>query len=377
MKNNKVLGAILALSLTFTACGGGDGLEVDKMPTDTFEGVLELQRGNDDYLGTHLLTTEDGEVVPLRSLDLNLSKKDYLGNLVKIEGAFNTDEVFQVTDLKVISLNGEESELGRKSVYVNEELGFEIPYFSGWEIDEGGSVVSFVNEEGEEIAVMQGLFPYTPTTFEDGSVDTALEAYFYTIGENLTEDMIVYVGQEGYEAAKLEDGDDLRYILYRSGLIYEIVTAGVSDEGMRVFNEMVSGFAFTTFDLGHEEEAEAAEIELDYELNSVFESLPFAFRGAYPDDWYYSGSKAGEAGVLHRYSFSDEVVEDGNVLIVLDVLSGDVMPNGEMLKVGGNQVVISGGSVYTALGGMTFRLKGDGDYRDLMLAIAGSLVVLD
>lgn len=377
MKFNNKIGVLLALVLGLSGCGNGEGLEVDKIPNESFSGVLELQKGDDDYLGTHLLVTEDGEVVPLRSLDLNLSKKDYLGNEVKVMGFLNDDSVFQVTDLEVLELNGENSDYGRKSVYVNEDLGFEIAYFSGWEVDEESSVISFVNEMGEEISVRQSPFPYTPTTFEDGSVDSALESYLYTVGESFSEDDLVYVGEEGYEAVKLERADEVVYVIYRAGLIYELMAEVNEERSLMIFNEMVSSFTFTTFDLGHEEEELANEgmKELNYELNSVFESLPYEFRGAYPDDWYYSGTRSSEAGVLHQYSFSDEVVAEDNVLITLDILSSTSIPNGERVSSGGKDIVITGGGseVYTSLGEMGFRLRGDSEYRDLMVAIAASM----
>lgn len=63
-----------------------------------------------------------------------------------------------------------------------------------------------------------------------------------------------------------------------------------------------------------------------------FESLPYNFVAQYPSNWYYSGS-SGSGEVLHRYDFSNEPLEDGNELVIIDIISGN-MPSGTEVSAG-------------------------------------------
>jgi hypothetical protein len=65
---------------------------------------------------------------------------------------------------------------------------------------------------------------------------------------------------------------------------------------------------------------------------SYFESLPYDFKAQYPSNWYYSGS-AGSGDVKHHYGFSNEPVENGNELVSIDIISGE-LPSGSSINLG-------------------------------------------
>ena len=66
---------------------------------------------------------------------------------------------------------------------------------------------------------------------------------------------------------------------------------------------------------------ESAELlpEIEYELTE-FESLPYEFTGAYPNNWYYAGVRADSEEYMHTYYFDKEVIEEDGGAISLHVL---------------------------------------------------------
>ncbi|MBU1151718.1 membrane lipoprotein lipid attachment site-containing protein, partial [Patescibacteria group bacterium] len=132
--------AVLALG----GCGSGDieNMLVDEPRLETFRGVVESQDDFDEYSGTHLLRMED-EVLPLRSLSLNLSNKKYLGANVEVMGVYVEDEaVFEVTGISVKRAVEESDSVGMVE-FVSENLGLKINYYSDWELDENGNLLTF------------------------------------------------------------------------------------------------------------------------------------------------------------------------------------------------------------------------------------------
>lgn len=399
MKIKNLSTIAISCMMLLTACSGD--FEVAPKDTDSLEGLLSSQSANDDYLGTHLLLLDSGDFEELRSLSINLSGDSYLNNRVEVTGFYNDDEVFQVTGVKVLEVTDDLSDDREKITYKNVDLGFEISYFNDWTMEESTASVNFVAKNEDVVIINQRPFAYVPESDEDGNTDTPFMAYFSEAGisDEYTEKVI---GKNSLPAVSLETSDTIiSYYLYRAGLIYEISLVAadtITAEHERVFKEMLSDFAFTNFSMGEgsidpidedEDETEGEIIggsdnlpEVEYKLTGVFESLPYSFRGSYPSNWYYAGSRSSESGVLHEYKFSDEVVEDNNELLTLKVSSSTGPLSGSnKLKMADREIVLgksgSNSQVATSVGDFTFRLTGPDKYQDLMVNIAASIHLID
>lgn len=376
------IGAIV-LSILFTACGS-DGVSSDDVETVSEVGILSAQLNNDEYLGTHLLHREDGDILSLRSLSINLSDSNYLENKVELLGFLDSDDdVFQVTGVRVVEVLSKEKINTELTDYKNTEFGFEWRYYSDWEVESNASSIIFVSPDGDRVTVSQNKFDYQPSIADNGSSDTPLSSYFSDTGiENLD---YRKVGVDQMDAVRVEsEGGVLNYHLYRSGLIYVLGFVPASDNvkvSENIFYEMLSEFKFTGFtvdsgdndntDLIDEEEVVNAP-ESNFELTE-FESLPYSFGGSYPNDWYYAGV-SGVSGVLHHYGFSDESVTDDNEILSLDVIPVSQVPNGQKMVVSGRDLVVvqSGAdfNIYVVVDDHGFRLSGNTEYRDLLINMA-------
>lgn len=396
MKNKliKLVFPLIAL-IALSACGLKDQFKDDADLT-SIKGILTEQGSSDTEKGTHLLTDDDGEVTPLRSLSVNLSSVRYLDNKIEVLGFMNEEDgVFEVTGVSVLELLSDEREaIAELKEYQNPELGFEIKYYSDWSIEESGNGVTF-SKESDRIVISQFPFNYSPTVSpENGDSDTALTAYFV---ENYPEiksldSMFNKIGVDDLDAVKLEQENVIEYFLYRFGFIYKIafIPGDTSSINKSVFTEMLAGFRFVVFDdLGHDvEETENKNSdsensassndglpELDMNL-TTFESLPYHFSGKYPSSWYYAGQNGTTSGVLHHYGFSDESVTEDNELITLDVLSGTI-PSGKKSTINGREFTIieSGGNytVYTKVEDKNYKVNGDSEYKDLILVMAANI----
>jgi hypothetical protein len=389
-----------------SGCGVTDVFK-DEPELTSLTGILEEQVTSDtDVKGTHLLITEsEDEGIPLRSLSINLSTNNYLGNKIQVIGFMNEEDgVFEVTGVSVIEALHEIEMDADFVTYKNTDFGIQLKYYNDWEMDELDSQIIFsspVEEEGEAqdvIEIIQSGFSYQPTISEEGGEDTPLLAY---MAENYSgvedpESLINKIGVDGLDAVRITDESGaISYYLYRNGLIYEIRfnPVMIDSENKNIFNEMMAEFKFTGFSVEGEvleDDDNSVDVDVDgdaeitelptLEMNfSSFESLPFLFAGKYPASWYYSGASGGE-GILRHYGFSDESVTEDNELISLDVISGDI-PSGQKISGDDKELVIveSGGtySVYTSVDGQNYKLSGDKEYSDVILHMANSIVVVE
>lgn len=107
-----------------------------------------------------------------------------------------------------------------------------------------------------------------------------------------------------------------------------------------------------------------------------FESLPYNFIAQYPSNWYYSG-RSGTDGTLHRYSFSNEPVKDGNELVNIDIISGNI-PSGSQVSVGPHTgvKVYENGKVAIYIerdDGRIYKVYASTEYESYVTTIAGSI----
>ena len=370
-------------------------------------GVLTKQEANDEYAGTHLITDDQKQVTPVRSLSINLDRKEYFGNKVEALGVLNPDDgVFEITGISVKEVLTKTIVEKKLQEYKNTEFGFELNYYDTWDLAEqsdgivlNSTPTTETSTDFASVEIKQIPFSYSPKINEDGTTDTPLEAYFSEVYGSSAGLEINKIGVDMLSAAKLTNSDgSVSYILYRAGLIYKITYTPSVESSIQDkidFQEMITEFRFIGINAGDEavdgidsestSEISADEISTtsgsgsslypDEELTS-FESLPYHFIGKYPKDWYYAGKIGTGPGVLHHYGFSDESVTDENESIGLDVIS-DEIPSGQKITILGKELtVVSQGSKYTvyiSADGQNYRIEGDKQYKDLITAIAANI----
>lgn len=417
MKKFSFLLSILVGVLFLTGCTGSDFQDDPVM--EMIVGILSEQSSGDDLAGSHIITNKEDNDVAVRSLSLNLSRENYLGNEVQALGFYNSEDgVFEITGLSVLSIIEEVSAEVEFALYGNTDLGFEINYYDNWELSDSADEVSFVapdlDDNGldtDSVEITQFIFDYTPKISEEGEVDTPLISFmaaYYPEVNDLGE-MMSKIGIDALDAVELDSDDGTDYFLYRNGLVYQISfipsPSKPLSENAQAFNEMIRSFRFTGFtvdepieesDLDEEDgfvEEDAADEDEDesvvdfsalpaVDMNFTrFESLPYHFSAEYPASWYYSGSSSSDSNVKHHYGFSDEAVEDGNPeLISLDVISGAI-PSGQKLNISGldaTKVNENGGvSLYVTVDGQNYRISGDLAHEAIMMTMVSSILPVE
>ncbi|MFA6992448.1 MAG: hypothetical protein WC269_04185 [Candidatus Gracilibacteria bacterium] len=407
---------VLILSLTILLfLSGCNFFRSNPLPT-SLEGVLTEQSATNDLKGTHLLTSDSGELTSLNSISLNLSAPEYLDNKVKVTGVMNEDTgIFEVKGIAVLERLSKVSGQGKLVPYENEELGFKTKYYDNWELEENNSgagieekapYVKFLSSSSE-IIISQFPFNYVPTSYEDGIIDTPLQAYagrnnsdYATVKTDISK-QVRKIGPDMMDALELpNDCRGTDYYVYRSGFIYKIsyqisgtckIDSSGDDDGLKVFDQIVSDFQFIKigdedsgdFDVSGEDDAVTRELPpIDIEL-AEFESTSFGFKALYPKKWYYEGKNTLEQGILYHYGFSDKPMDEGGVeLIGLDLMSGE-MPKGLSLISYGIDGVIGqpGGvddvTIYVQGVNRIYRLEGTSEYENLMLHMAKGVKKLE
>lgn len=391
-----ILLCALFLSMNLFGCGEDvmqDDFK-DEAEKENIVGVISEQGPSGEYKGTHLLTLDNGSITPLRSISVNLSSDRYIDNKVELTGFMNpSDDVFEVSEIVLIDEIEEEDEEEEAELetFKSSFLGFKVDYYSNWMVKELENQAIFTAKSGNEIIVTQIPFAYSPPSTDEPSdtilspLETYLKEYYPEIDEY--DDLFHVIGDSDLDAVKLDDGNDkLDHILYRNGLIYKLTFYPVDSESVddeqRDYMDMVNSFNFIGFsdeEVGEVEEAEATEsaslpsTDLDF---TYFESLPYHFRGKYPSSWYYAGTRNGDGGVIHHYSFSDEAIENGNELISLDLISGD-LPAGQSENLNGNQIVKTYQGTDIVIGveveGQKYLFKADKQYEDIVIHMAASI----
>jgi hypothetical protein len=403
----------IVASLCFlTSCSFIDENFKDEPDLTTKIGILEEQSSaSDDLNGTHVLCADEVCETALRSLSINLSSDSYLGNEVQVIGFVNSnDDVFEVTGISVTEILVKSDSGASLTSYKNTDFGIELDYYDDWEIIEESSEIIFVlpldepenpsdsgniePEKNDVIIFSQSPFQYNPVISpETGEQDNPLSSYF---ASNMPEyenvdSLINKIGVNKLESAKIEKSGEIHYFLYRNGFIYKISFLpgpDTSDDNKRMFNEVISSFNFIGFTVSDSAELDINESNdedsfsndvyvlpsLDISF-STYESLPLAFTGELPSNWYYLGT-SGKDGSLWHYGFSDEPVTDDNELIGLDVYSGESL-NGAPLTVNGKEMTIDkiGGKVLVSVvvSGRTYKLSGSESYRDMVILMAHSI----
>lgn len=422
-KTGFILSIIFCLQLIFTGCSSAEQAFQDGPVASSLTGVLTEQTANDNYLGTHLLKNND-KITALRSLAINLSSGEYLGNDVQVVGFLNTeDNVFEVTGVSVLNILKDQKDQVESKIYKNSNFGVEFSYYSDWKINESTDTVSlaspgaeadlssndridiaripYYQEPAQNNEETQSEEPKTSTTDEEFT-DTILLSYVQTQYPTIVDftSLKNKVGPGQLNAIRIEgEQNNVSYYMYRNKFIYKIsFIAGKNfiASNKKIFNELLTGFKFigltdqidspTAAPVTSTEPEPATKSQetssitklpaVDMEFSS-FESFPYHFSAKYPKNWYYSGSLGKDKNVLHHYAFNDAPVESDNELISMDVMSS-AMPSGQTTDLGDFQIVkiteTSGIlNIYRSVGDRTYRVKGKKDYESLMTIMIASI----
>ena len=432
-----ILASAVAALTIFTGCnlfGPADNLE-------SITGVLSEQEKNDDMAGTHVITTEDGDVYALSSTNLFLSSKQFAGNKVTVRGDVSEDsDIFMVDGVSVLEILEKEGGKANWIEYMNEDLGFKLKYYDDWNADESGmNSVVFTSPEEDEMD--QGTTTFDLIALEQGEdVYADMNDYLEKNGYLNFETAEEKIGSGQMSAVKIEDASgssDFSYFVERSdGYFYEILFDGDTDQE-RTFKEMLLEFqvipmtlpeveiddsedaedgepveedpladADTTTDetdaddvvvkvpadresITDDTNAEAKEeitkkpvfeekdLIFDYADYASFESGPYKFTANYPKSWYYAGEKAPEDGVLHKYAFSDEEVDDNNEFASLKIFASSEMPSGSVVQLpngeGMMKYVGPNVMIYVKLGDRVYGVEGMKELEEILLRIIGSV----
>lgn len=390
---------IVFVVIGFSACSIGDQFQ-DGPSKNSLTGVLTEQSTSDKESGTHFLTDGSGKKTAARSLTINLSGDEYLNNKVKALGVMNsTDEVFEITGISVEEILSKNTKQNKLIDYKDTDAGFRLSYYDDWKVETSADkAVTFTaplataSTKAAVVKISQFPFTFEPTLKEDGTLSTALEAYYGVENKNKIFDksQIVKVGTDKMDALKKAENDTITYALYRSGYIYKLMftpaTPSMTDDE-NTFNKMIADFQFVAMDdsVSATEEASKTDEVADttaelpkIDMNMTpFESLPYQFSGQYPSKWYYAGVRnTTDSTILHHYGFSDEA-SGTKELISLDVLSNGIPKGGTKLNFGGKNLDVfeqnNTYTVYTTLETRNFRLMGPSTYKDLILFMASNL----
>lgn len=391
MKKYFIVFNVALATVFFGGCSGEDAFK-DEGELITKIGILNEQETTDKVPGTHILETSSSEKTYLRSVSLNLSDNQYLGNRVTVVGVMNDeDNVFEVTGVSVLEVLVKKAEDALLADYKNTDLGFEVKYYTNWEIKEWqNGDVEFKNQNtGQIFKVVQSPYSYVPQVTEEGSSDTPLKAFFISKFPGKEFPGESKIGKEALVALKMENEDYVIYYLYRNGLIYELSMLKVQGVENLIYNEMLGSFRFIGFTAAESKaepplEATVAEEDVitvdgtDSEMEfTSFASLPYFFTANYPADWYYSGVNGdSDANVKHHYGFSDETVTADNELIAMDVIV-EIPDGGEEVALGDISAVkfFESNTVifYLEVEGQKYKVSGFKEYEKIIVSMAKSI----
>lgn len=404
MKN---LFAFLTALFILTGCGLNGSSKVV-----TLQGVVDEQSMTDHQNGTHLLTTEKGEIIPLKSISLNLSNNKYADSVVEIVGKYDKDEVLLVSSVTVLRANEKnaDDEGLVDDIYKNTDLGFQIKHPSNWKLVEGAEIQFFSPEftekspDADYFQISMFAFDYNPSFALDGAPTTPLQSFFSRDFLDLGsfDSYLVKIGPDMLDAIKIENADGVSYYMYRNKVIYNLSFIPSKSnsliENKAVFKAALSSFRFLGFTVTDIESDSTmtdgefiddsdgssnllkkgfeSDYSIDYENYTSFESLPYHFTAIYPSDWYYSGRSNAGNGILHHYGFSTESVTTENEILSLNILSS-VVKKGSKLPINTEAYKVSEADgnvgIYVVMRDQGFHISGPAKYEDVLLAIASSI----
>lgn len=241
-----LLVSILILPLNGCFGGGEDSTEVSY---EEYIGVLKSLGGiKVSQNATHILQTDEGDILYVYSDVYDLDDEDYLGNKIQISGEVTEasekgKDVVNIMEISIVEEIADESGDITIESYSNPDLGFSWDVMSNWEVEAGDGYALFVLPLYEAEEDEKDKTDETSTTMELSTVSNLDNDYFVVkvfvmeAEMELAEWLAEYspeaaaiavassVGEDGLSSLKVvsELEDVETYYVYRTGdVVYEV-----------------------------------------------------------------------------------------------------------------------------------------------------------
>lgn len=417
-----------------SGCSFNDDKFTDEAKMDKFSGILsenpaKIQKPEDPFISTHILTTDEDSIIPLSCLAFNLSDPLYLGNKVQVIGVMDDQtNIFQVTSISVLErITTYDYTKPKLTTYKNNKLGFEIQYLNNWNYiemekkvifsapQEFGTLAELNQSEPSRMIIEQIDYVYEPSVFEMDENPNPLKNYIslnFPLVDSI-DDNISKIGTDLLDAVKFSGQGSFDYYIYRPDYIYKIsyVSASSPDNDFENdFNEMLSKFRFipiSDIPSGNSEIKESIDNETIEDIDSdmtekddslsnndssssqndsynyveptdkfsTFEAVAFNFKADYPAKWYYEATQSSSDSLRH-YSFSQKPLEESVESYGLDLYKGEV-PKVDFITVNGTRLfkTSSGSTVsyFIEVDGKNYKISGDKEFEEFIIKTALSI----
>ncbi|MFA6528263.1 MAG: hypothetical protein WCT46_01860, partial [Candidatus Gracilibacteria bacterium] len=271
----KILSVFIVLSLLLPSAGcfwNEDNTTIVDPAFATYTGTLKsLGSVKVGKLATHMIQTEDGEIVYVYSNSYDLDDSEYLNKNVEVYGTVNSeDDGKGILDISKITLVAEAIEVATaiEQSYSDQELGFSWNILSDWTIEKGAGYATFtlplktvvISESStDEIPIIDTTInDYIAVKIFDNTENLTLTDWLTNYDPDaVTIAVAASIGIDSSEALKIESelGDTITYFVKRTeGGIYEVshYNFNLSDRSYyrNMFMDALSTFKFIPFGSG-------------------------------------------------------------------------------------------------------------------------------
>lgn len=281
---------LFSFSIAVTGCFGGeeDTSTTAEVTQEKRIGTLKSLGGMSVGEGTHLLETQSGHTIRLRSNNIDLNQEKYLNKKVEVRGVITVaSDGKQVMNVLSIDLSEDEEEFdavqGKEAEYKNADLGFLLTYLDSWTIDEDSDAVTFtspvpkipdVEEDTEEDVEEEILDPDLVIVQQIPNPDKeTIETYLELpadpnelINLGYTQSLI---GVDQLEGLKKVSSDNLELEVWLSRDVYVYKFSFIGSDTPDTLNNrntyynMVSSFQFIGFSPEEDDDEDGEDDEID------------------------------------------------------------------------------------------------------------------
>ena len=266
----KIIVLLAVLILPLSGCLPFLEKEVEVEPVfETYEGTLKSLGGiRVSESATHLLQTEEGDILYVYSVKYNLDGEKYIGNLLEVYGEVTEasdkgKDVLKILDIEIIEALEDESDEVKEQVYTDQGLGFSWNISSDWEMSRFSDYVKFElpladNSDEEDDAPLDPDYIIVALHDDAGEMTLSewVEATYPEYSESVIESSVGIDFMPALEAiTELQDVQTF-YVERTGGYIYEISHIN-NDEDNRTtlrntFYDALATFQAIPFGSGYE-----------------------------------------------------------------------------------------------------------------------------
>ncbi len=267
------------LVLPFQGCGEE---EVVVIPVyEEFEGTLKSLGGiKVSESATHILQTEDGDILYVYSDAYDLDDDDYIGNEIEIYGEVTEasekgKDVVNISRITVVEVEEDEVAEVVDNTYSDQELGFSWEIQSDWEVDRGSGFAAFllplIEDEDEDLELdeVEADNDYFAVKVLDNTDELELDEWLVEYDPAASEIAVASsIGEDFLNSlnitSELEDVE-IYYIERTDGYVYEVSHYNFDIENRtyfrNLFYEALSTFKLIPFGEGYEIESKEQTAE--------------------------------------------------------------------------------------------------------------------